>query len=130
MKSLQSKSLNIAANVHRVCLSTSKTSYGDILKELEEKLRSNQIESERRQDASQRESERRQDAVQKEFKDDLRAAQKEFKEDFKASNAEQLKSFEVSIILKLSSAVIAAISIFEYFGFYIHSIRGDRRYPD
>ena len=77
MKSLQSKSLNIAANVHRVYLSTSKTSFGDILKELEEKLRSNQIESERRQDASQRESERRQYAFKKEFKDDLRAAQKE-----------------------------------------------------
>ena len=97
----------------------SNSSFGEVFKELEEKLRSSQIESERRQFA-----------IQKEFKDDLKAAQKEselrqvaaqkeFKEDFKAINAEQFKSFEFSIILKLSSVLVAAVTIFEYLGFYI-----------
>ena len=142
MKSLNSKSLKMVADGCRFYMSTrSNSSFGEVFKELEEKLRSSQIESERRQFAIQKEFKDDLKAAQKELKDDLKAAQKEselrqvaaqkeselrrvaaqkeFKEDFKAINAEQFKSFEISIILKLSSVLVAAVTIFEYLGFYI-----------
>jgi hypothetical protein len=66
-------------------------------KELKEDIKSSQIESERRMQTSQME-----------LRDDMKRSQ---------------KSFESNIILKLtvylSGAVIASVSIFEYFGFYI-----------
>ena len=79
-----------------------------LIQRMEERLKSNQIESERRLQSSQIESERRMQTSQMELRDDMKRSQ---------------KSFESNIILKLtvylSGAVIASVSIFEYFGFYI-----------
>ena len=79
-----------------------------LIQRMEERLKSNQIESERRLQTSQIE-----------LRDDIKSSQIESEQRMQGSQ----KSFEANIILKLtvylSGAVIASVSIFEYFGFYI-----------
>ena len=101
-----------------------------LVQRMEETLKLNQIESERRLQSSQIESERRLQSSQKELKEDIKSSQIESERRMQTSQMElrddmkrSQKSFETNIILKLtvylSGAVIASVSIFEYFGFYI-----------
>jgi len=101
-----------------------------LVQRMEETLKLNQIESERRLQSSQIESERRLQSSQKELKEDIKSSQIESERRMQTSQMElrddmkrSQKSFESNIILKLtvylSGAVIASVSIFEYFGFYI-----------
>jgi hypothetical protein len=100
-----------------------------LVQRMEETLKLNQIESERRLQSSQIESERRLQSSQKELKEDIKSSQIESERRMQTSQMElrddmkrSQKSFESNIILKLtvylSGAVIASVSIFEYFGFY------------
>jgi len=101
-----------------------------LVQRMEETLKLNHIESERRLQSSQIESERRLQSSQKELKEDIKSSQIESERRMQTSQMElrddmkrSQKSFESNIILKLtvylSGAVIASVSIFEYFGFYI-----------